>query len=263
MNFAATPLKPAAVPTGKIRRWVTLVIFLGVAGVLGKVLYFTPDSTSALYLNHLGQILVATIMPAAATPSASTTTTSKPVPESELSTATFGAGCFWCTQAVLQRVDGVQEVTCGFMGGTLKNPTYEDVCTGETGHAEVVQVKFNPKVISYEQLLDWFWRLHDPTSLNRQGADEGTQYRSVIFYYNEDQHAAALKSEAAAQKNFSKPIVTQIVPAAPFYSAEAYHQDYFNNNPRAGYCQIIIAPKLDHLGLSEDPSATKTTPPAK
>jgi peptide-methionine (S)-S-oxide reductase len=179
-------------------------------------------------------------------------------PDSQLVTATFGAGCFWCTEAVLQRVDGVKQVTCGFMGGTLANPTYEDVCTGETGHAEVVQVKFDPKVISYDQLLAWFWRLHDPTSLNRQGADEGTQYRSVIFYYDDAQHAAALKSMAAAQKDFSKPIVTQIVPAGPFYSAEAYHQDYFNHNANGGYCQYVIAPKLDHLGLSEDPSATKT-----
>ena len=197
--------------------------------------------------------------PPAAPPKPAAAPSGPPTPDTALSTATFGAGCFWCTEAVLQRVDGVRQVTAGFMGGTTKNPSYDDVCTGLTGHAEVVEVKFDPKVISYDQLLQWFWRLHDPTSLNRQGADEGTQYRSAIFYYDEAQHAAALKSLAAAQKDFSKPIVTEIVPAGPFYSAEAYHQDYFNKNSQAGYCQFVIAPKLDHLGLSEDPSATKTT----
>jgi peptide-methionine (S)-S-oxide reductase len=239
-------------------------LFLGalaLAAFLGYVAFAltqspTYVSTATVVIQH-GQDSPSTAMSASLASSAAAKPAS-PTPASALSTATFGAGCFWCTQAVLERVDGVKEVTCGFMGGTLKNPTYEDVCTGQTGHAEVVQVKFDPKVVSYDELLQWFWRLHDPTSLNRQGADEGTQYRSVIFYYDEAQHAAALRSLAAAQKDFLQPIVTQIVPAAPFYSAEAYHQEYFNHNGNAGYCQVVIAPKLSHLGLSLDPSATKT-----
>lgn len=198
------------------------------------------------------------ILRALAVSSANTTTPAAaptPAPSGNLSTATFAAGCFWCTQAVLQRLDGVKEVTCGFMGGTVKDPTYEEVCTGMTGHAEVVQIKFDPKVITYEQLLDWFWRLHDPTSLDRQGADVGTQYRSAIFYYNDAQRAAAEKSKAEVQPDFARPIVTEIVPAGPFYSAEQYHQDYFNQNSSAGYCQVIIAPKLHKLGLDDSPDA--------
>jgi peptide-methionine (S)-S-oxide reductase len=166
-------------------------------------------------------------------------------------TATFGAGCYWCTEAVLQQLDGVLEVTSGFMGGTVPDPSYELVCTGTTGYAEVVQVKFDPARISYQKLLEWFWKLHDPTSLNRQGADEGTQYRSVIFYHSQAQHQAALESKAAAQKSFTAPIVTEITKAGPFYQAEADHQDFYRRNQDYGYCRVVIKPKLHKLGLDK------------
>jgi peptide-methionine (S)-S-oxide reductase len=140
------------------------------------------------------------------------------------------------------------------MGGTVANPTYEQVCTELTGHAEVVQLKFDPKVVSYEQLLEWFWHMHDPTTLNRQGADTGTQYRSVIFYSSDAQKVAAEKSKAAVQSRFASPIVTEITAASAFYSAEAYHQEYFNNHSSQGYCQLIIAPKLEKLKLPLTPT---------
>lgn len=159
-------------------------------------------------------------------------------------TATFGGGCFWCMEAEFQRVPGVISVTSGFAGGHTPNPTYEDVCTGQTGHAEVTQIVFDPQKVSYEKLLDYFWDAHDPTTLNRQGADVGTQYRSIILYNNEAQKLAAEKSKAEAQKNFKDPIVTQIVPLTKFYKAEDYHQDYYNNNSNAPYCQVVIRPKL-------------------
>jgi peptide-methionine (S)-S-oxide reductase len=165
--------------------------------------------------------------------------------------ATFAAGCYWCVEAVYQRIDGVVKVRSGFTGGHVENPTYEQCCTGETGHAESVEITFDPKKVSYETLLDWFWRLHDPTSLNRQGADEGTQYRSAIFWHSEAQRAAAEKSKQDAQGAFAQPIVTEIAKAGPFYSAEAYHQDYYNQNKQRGYCRAVIAPKLHKLGLDE------------
>jgi peptide-methionine (S)-S-oxide reductase len=165
--------------------------------------------------------------------------------------ATFGAGCYWCVEAVLEQQDGVLDVTSGFMGGTVENPSYRDVCTGRTGHAEVVQVTFDPKVISYDDLLAWFWRLHDPTTLNRQGADEGTQYRSAIFTHSDEQHRAALASKEAAQKDFRDPIVTEITPASTYYEAEEYHQDYYRQNKEQGYCRMVIAPKLGKLGLEK------------
>lgn len=165
--------------------------------------------------------------------------------------ATFGGGCYWCIEAVLQRVPGVVSVSSGFMGGKTANPTYEDVCTGRTGHAEVVQVEFDPARITYEQLLAWFWKAHDPTQLNRQGADVGTQYRSVIFYHSDVQQAAAEKSRAELAKSgvLGKPVVTEISPASAFYRAEGYHQDYYNRNRAAPYCQLVIDPKLEKLGF--------------
>ena len=166
-------------------------------------------------------------------------------------TATLGAGCFWCVEAVLQQVDGVLSVRSGYMGGSIKNPSYQQVCTGATGHAEVVQVEFDPAKLSYESLLDWFWRLHDPTTLNRQGADEGTQYRSAIFVHSTAQRAAAEKSRAAAQKDFKTPIVTEITDASEFYVAENYHQDYYQQNKTQGYCRMVIRPKLEKLGLEK------------
>lgn len=170
-------------------------------------------------------------------------------PREEL--ATLGAGCFWCIEAVLQQVKGVLGVQSGYMGGSLENPTYRDICTGATGHAEVVQVRFDPAVLPYEHLLAWFWRLHDPTTLNRQGNDVGTQYRSAIFTHSEEQQRVARASKEAAERSgeFSSPIVTEITPASTFYSAEGYHQNYYQDNAQAGYCRMVIAPKLDKLGL--------------
>lgn len=161
--------------------------------------------------------------------------------------ATFGSGCFWCTEAVFERLPGVKSVISGYAGGTKVNPTYEEVCTGKTGHAEVAQITFDPAVISYGELLDMFWHSHDPTTLNRQGGDIGTQYRSVIFYHDENQKAAAEESKKAAQKDFPEPIVTQIMPLEKFYEAENYHQDYFRNHQDAPYCQFVIKPKLEKL----------------
>lgn len=164
-----------------------------------------------------------------------------------LELATFGTGCFWCTEAVFESLEGVSDVVSGYEGGQVKNPTYKEVCTGTTGHAECVQVTYDPKKISYEDLLQAFFRSHDPTSLNRQGADVGTQYRSAIFYHNPEQQKAAteIKQELDKSGAYSKPIVTEIVPTETFYVAEAYHQDYFANNPEQGYCAAVIAPKLD------------------
>lgn len=162
-------------------------------------------------------------------------------------TVVLGGGCFWCIEAVFERLPGVKSVTSGYAGGHTKNPTYKEVCNGDTGYAEVAQIEFDPAVTSFDKLLDVFWRAHDPTTLNRQGADVGTQYRSVIFYENDAQKAAAERSRAAATKKFSNPIVTEIAPLTHFYKAEAYHQDYFRNNRNAPYCQLVIEPKLKKL----------------
>jgi peptide-methionine (S)-S-oxide reductase len=161
--------------------------------------------------------------------------------------ATFGGGCFWCMEAVFERLPGVKSVTSGYAGGHTANPTYEQVCTGATGHAEVTQIEFDPAKISYEKLLEVFWQAHNPTTLNQQGADTGTQYRSVILYQDDAQKAAAEKSKAAAQKNFKHPIVTEIAPFTKFYKAEAHHQGFYDNNVNYGYCQVVIAPKLEKL----------------
>jgi peptide-methionine (S)-S-oxide reductase len=161
--------------------------------------------------------------------------------------ATFGTGCFWCTEAVLETLDGVKKVVSGYSGGHDPNPTYKAVCTGETGHAECVEVTYDPKVITYAELLEAFFRSHDPTSLNRQGNDVGTQYRSVIFYHNDQQKQLAEEAKAELDKSgaYSKPIVTEITPAVKFFTAEDYHQNYFANNPDQGYCAFVVAPKLD------------------
>ena len=167
--------------------------------------------------------------------------------------ATFGGGCYWCVEAVFQQVDGVEAVTSGFMGGRVKNPTYEQVCSGQTGHAEVIQVRYDPARVSYGQLLEWFWKSHDPTQLNRQGNDVGTQYRSVIFYHDEGQKQAAEASRAALDRSgtLTRPVVTEITAASEFYPAGAYHQDYYRRNRSQPYCQFMIRPKLKKLGLKE------------
>jgi len=158
--------------------------------------------------------------------------------------AVLGGGCFWCLDAVYREIEGVTDVVSGYAGGPAPNPTYEQVCTGATGHAEVVRVEFDPEVISYGDILDIFWSVHDPTTKDRQGADVGTQYRSVIFTQGEAQGAAARASRDAIQQVWSKPVVTEIVPLAAFYPAEDYHQNYFARNPHQGYCQVVINPKL-------------------
>ncbi len=164
---------------------------------------------------------------------------------------TLGAGCFWCVEAVYQRIDGVTKVTSGYMGGKIPNPTYEQICTGRTGHAEVVKVEFDTNKISLDKVLAVFWKAHDPTTLNRQGADIGTQYRSAIFYHNEADKLEADKSKKLADKSgeFKRPIVTEITKATTFYKAEEYHQNYFNLNSNAPYCRAVIWPKLLKLGL--------------
>ena len=165
--------------------------------------------------------------------------------------ATFGGGCFWCLEAVFERIDGVKSVVSGYAGGTIPNPTYKQVCTGTTGHAEVVQIEYDPKVTTFEQLLEAFWGSHDPTTLNRQGADTGTQYRSIVFYSNDVQKSTAEKSKRAlaASGTYPDPIVTEIHPLTAFYKAEDYHQGYFDNNPNAPYCTFVIKPKLKKLRL--------------
>ena len=161
--------------------------------------------------------------------------------------ATLGGGCFWCTEAVFKQIDGVIETVVGYSGGDVENPTYELVCTGTTGHAEVCQIKFNPEKISYQELLEIFFKTHDPTTLNRQGADVGTQYRSVIFYHNEIQKNLAINFIKNLERDgvFSKPIVTQLEPLKNFYRAEEYHQNYFEKNPYSTYCIFVVAPKVD------------------
>ena len=155
--------------------------------------------------------------------------------QEEIEQATFGAGCFWCVEAVFERLEGVIDVQAGYTGGSTNNPTYEELCTGTTGHAEVIQIDYNPRIISYEKLLDIFWKSHDPTTLNQQGADIGTQYRSVIFHHNEEQRKNSQKSmqNAAESGTFIKPIVTEIIPMGIFYLAEEYHQNYYRVNPDA------------------------------
>jgi peptide-methionine (S)-S-oxide reductase len=162
-------------------------------------------------------------------------------------TATFGQGCFWCAEAIFTTLDGVISSASGYSGGAADKPTYKEVCAGTTGHAEVIQVQYDPAKISYEELLKAFWSSHDPTTLNRQGNDLGTQYRSVIFYHNEKQRelAEAYKAKLDSAQVFAKPIVTQIVPFVKFYAAEDYHQEYYANNKEASYCQFVIHPKLE------------------
>lgn len=164
-----------------------------------------------------------------------------------METAILAGGCFWCTEAIFLRLRGVNTVTPGYTGGKTPNPSYEQVTTGETGHAESIKIEFDPKVISFETLLEIFWKLHDPTTLNQQGADVGTQYRSAIFYTSEEQKSVAERSKHATQSAFEKPIVTEITKASEFYEAEDYHKNYYENNRNQGYCRIVIDPKIQKL----------------
>lgn len=169
--------------------------------------------------------------------------------QKKMQKATFGMGCFWCTEALFERLNGVITVKSGYEGGDIPNPTYEEVCSGTTNHAEVIEISYDPSKISYDELLEVFWKSHDPTTLNRQGADVGTQYRSVIFYHSEEQKEIATKYKAELNKTnaFNKPVVTSIVKAEPFYVAENYHQDYFIKNGELPYCRLVILPKMEKL----------------
>ena len=162
-------------------------------------------------------------------------------------TATLGGGCFWCTEAIFRSLKGVETVESGYSGGKTKNPTYNEVCTGETGHAEVIHITFDPKLISFNELLEVFWKTHDPTTLNRQGADSGTQYRSVVFYHSPEQKETAekYKSDLNKENVYNQPVVTEISAFDQFYKAENYHQNYFANNRSQGYCQFVIVPKIE------------------
>jgi peptide-methionine (S)-S-oxide reductase len=212
----------------------------------------------AVSWNSFFQFFVVAIVIAAegqsimAEPKRSPRDTSKPAEKGaeadseHLEKATFGSGCFWCTEAVFQQLKGVKSCVSGYSGGRTKNPTYAEVCTGTTGHAEVIQVTFDPKVVSYVELLEVFWKTHDPTTLNRQGADHGTQYRSVIFYHDEAQQKLANEylKKLDASGAFDDPIVTEISPLKEFYPGEDYHQNYFRDNPEAPYCNAVIKKKV-------------------
>jgi len=199
--------------------------------------------------------------PAPTTKPNMSTPETKASPTNHAEIADLGGGCFWCMEAVFERLPGVISVTSGYAGGTTENPTYREVCTETTGHAEVTEVAFDPDKISYAKLLEVFWQAHDPTTLNRQGADVGTSYRSIILYRDEKQKLIAEKSKLAAQNDFRNPIVTEIVPLKKFYPAEDYHQEYFDNNSSQGYCQVVIAPKLEKLEkkkvIETEPQTTK------
>ncbi len=164
--------------------------------------------------------------------------------------AYVGGGCFWCTEALYEGVPGIEAVVSGYAGGTVENPTYDQVTSGRTGHAEIIEITYDPAQISYDKVLDLFWKAHDPTTLNRQGADVGTQYRSIILHQNEQEKATAEQSKTKAQADFKDPIVTEIVPLTTFYPAETYHQDFYENNPGHPYNRAVIAPKLDKFTKS-------------
>ncbi len=181
---------------------------------------------------------------------ATTTTpimTNQSTETTELALATFGSGCFWCTEAIFQRLEGVNKIVSGYAGGKVKNPTYKEVCSGLTGHAEIIQLTYDPKVIMFEELLEVFWQTHDPTTLNRQGADVGTQYRSVVFYHTDEQKqlAETYKKKLNDSGAFDNPVVTEISPLTEYYPAEEYHQNYYNLNGSAPYCAYVIQPKID------------------
>jgi peptide-methionine (S)-S-oxide reductase len=202
---------------------------------------------NAVFMKHYFALLAAIAAFSGVAPSANAQNKTTNAP-AKIETATFGGGCFWCAEAIFQRIPGVKTVTSGYAGGTVPNPTYEQVHTGTTGHAEVIQITYDPSILSYDKILEIFWEAHDPTTLNRQGNDEGPQYRSIILYADEAQKKAAEASKAVAAKKFTKPIVTEIVPLKAFYSAEDYHKNYFNlHKDDGGYCQFIIGPHLQKL----------------
>ncbi len=215
------------------------IVGIAVAALVFVALFAMQSSRQELSMSENFPTLDATELGANATPT----------PDGELETATFGSGCFWCTEAVFRLLPGVKSAVSGYSGGAIANPTYEQVCSGRSGHAEVVHVTFDPKVVSFARLLEAFWRSHDPTTLNRQGNDSGPQYRSAIFYHSERQRELAemYKRKIDAAGVFRSPVVTEITPFSEFFPAEAYHQDYYAANPNEGYCRVIIGPKVEKL----------------
>jgi len=213
---------------------------------------FAPMKTN-LSRVLLGGISSLLIFAGSATAQSSAPRASKGKIMNTTETATFASGCFWCTEEIFRQQPGVSEVISGYIGGSVDNPSYKQVCSGTTGHAEAIQITFDPDVISYDKLLNLFWKAHDPTQLNRQGADVGTQYRSAIFVHSPEQRSVAEASKKAADRSgyFKKPIVTEITDASTFYQAEDVHQDYYVNNKRAPYCRAVIRPKLKKLGLED------------
>jgi peptide-methionine (S)-S-oxide reductase len=219
----------------------------------GVAIITTEESMKAL---HAIAIFLALIVvgcgrsQGAASPSAGSSPSNKGIAmnhDAKLRQATFGSGCFWCTETVFRRLKGVESVVSGYSGGHADNPTYEQVCSGTTGHAESIQIEYDPNIISYDALLEVFWKMHDPTTRNRQGNDVGTQYRSVIFYHDEEQKKLAefYKKKLEEEKIWSRPIVTEIIPYKKFWPAEGYHQNYYENNPSQGYCALVITPKIE------------------
>lgn len=207
------------------------------------VIFLFPMHLGPLSVLSLLCVMLASTVPASAADS----------PKAKSSKAEFayvGGGCFWCTEAAYEMLPGVKSVVSGYAGGHVKNPTYKAVCAGTTGHAEVVRVEFDPAVVSYREIVDFFWNIHDPTTLNRQGADVGTQYRSIILTKDDTQKTIAKESLDAAQAAWGGKIVTEIVPLETFYPAEGYHQNYYRNNPNEGYCRVVIKPKIDKLKKS-------------
>jgi peptide-methionine (S)-S-oxide reductase len=217
--------------------------------ILSRPIRASWIGVSLLILSVLGTMTMSDAQTRPVAGDQKTSPSKSDVPGKPLETATFGSGCFWCTEAVFQRLKGVHSVTSGYSGGQVKNPTYKQVCTGTTGHAEAVQVKYDPSRITYAELLEVFWKTHDPTTLNRQGNDVGTQYRSVIFYRNDQQRKEAehYKRKLDESKVFSGPIVTEIESFREFFPAENYHQEYYNLNSRQPYCAFVIRPKIEKL----------------
>jgi len=222
------------------RTLLTLSSFFGLLAASLSFAFFSPSCAQRENPNRT--MSLTNSLTSSSSAAAESVTGNAPV-----DTATFGTGCFWCTEAIFQQLKGVKKVTSGYSGGHVANPTYQEVCTGTTGHAECIQVLYDPKQITYDELLQVFWQTHDPTTLNRQGNDVGTQYRSAIFYSNDEQKriAESYKKELNEKKVFDNPIITEIVPLKNFYPAEDYHQNYYNNNGDQPYCYYVIKPKLE------------------
>jgi peptide-methionine (S)-S-oxide reductase len=222
------------------RKLLTLTPLFGLIAVFVSFAFFSPSCAQRENPNKSMSLTNSFT-------NANATVAEKITGNENLDTATFGTGCFWCTEAIFQQLKGVKKVTSGYSGGHVNNPTYKDVCTGTTGHAEVIQILYDPKEISFDELLQVFWQTHDPTTLNRQGNDVGPQYRSAVFYQNEDQRKVAehYKKELNEKKVYDNPIVTEISPLKNFYPAEDYHQNYYNNNGDQPYCNFVIRPKLE------------------